>query len=406
MVDDDPQQLVDELAARLRRSVVVNDPGVRLLWASRHFGDEDPVRIRAVLQRDAGPEVAAHVLASGVAEWTSDGVVPARADLGLTARRCVPVRVGGELLAMLLVIDADATLTPEEVELLRRTAERIGGLLEAGAHRRRVARLEEEVGALLGTDPAARVPARRALEAAGAWDGAGSTRVAAVRLGRHDTDVPPLRVLRGASSPAPGVGTAPFVVADGTLALLLWCGPACPSDGAVEAAVSRWVTRLSGAAGAPREWVAGTGPAVPDPADAWRSARLARLAASGAGRPGRPQVLPHHDLGVDAVLLRLDPLDLDETAVPPGLLALREADARTGGHLVETLRTFLDRGGSAPRTAEDLFIHRTSLYYRLDRIAEHVGADLGDGRVRLELHLGLHVLDRLDAFRQSEERQG
>ncbi|MCX6463444.1 MAG: alpha/beta hydrolase [Pseudonocardiales bacterium] len=54
---DEVQGVVDELAERLGRSVVVNDPLVRPLCSSRHFGDADPVRIRAILQRDPGDEV-------------------------------------------------------------------------------------------------------------------------------------------------------------------------------------------------------------------------------------------------------------------------------------------------------------------------------------------------------------
>ena len=71
------QALVDDLADELQRSVVVNDPVVRMLCTSRHFGDEDEVRVRAVLQRDAGPDVSRYVLDQGVARWTRAGTVPA-----------------------------------------------------------------------------------------------------------------------------------------------------------------------------------------------------------------------------------------------------------------------------------------------------------------------------------------
>jgi DNA-binding PucR family transcriptional regulator len=36
-----------------------------------------------------------------------------------------------------------------------------------------------------------------------------------------------------------------------------------------------------------------------------------------------------------------------------------------------------------------MHIHRTTLYYRLDRIREITGLDIDDGDVRLHLHLGL-----------------
>jgi DNA-binding PucR family transcriptional regulator len=42
--------------------------------------------------------------------------------------------------------------------------------------------------------------------------------------------------------------------------------------------------------------------------------------------------------------------------------------------------------------AERLHLHRTSLYYRLGRIAELTGRDLADGGARLELHLALKLV--------------
>ena len=36
--------MVDELGEALGRSVVIDDPAVRLICSSRHFGDEDKVR--------------------------------------------------------------------------------------------------------------------------------------------------------------------------------------------------------------------------------------------------------------------------------------------------------------------------------------------------------------------------
>lgn len=50
---DELQQVVDGLAASLGRSVAVDDPQLRLLAVSRHFGDEDSLRVRAVMQREA-----------------------------------------------------------------------------------------------------------------------------------------------------------------------------------------------------------------------------------------------------------------------------------------------------------------------------------------------------------------
>ncbi|WP_237421681.1 helix-turn-helix domain-containing protein [Gordonia sp. SID5947] len=61
--------------------------------------------------------------------------------------------------------------------------------------------------------------------------------------------------------------------------------------------------------------------------------------------------------------------------------------------IVTTLQAYLDCGGDAQRTARTLNIHRSTLYYRLGRIRSALDADLGDGRLRTELHVGLRLHD-------------
>src|SRR5439155_665207 len=57
--------------------------------------------------------------------------------------------------------------------------------------------------------------------------------------------------------------------------------------------------------------------------------------------------------------------------------------------LVRTLDTFLDEDANVARTAERLFTHRHTIRYRLERVRELTGLDVGstDGRERLGLGL-------------------
>ena len=57
--------------------------------------------------------------------------------------------------------------------------------------------------------------------------------------------------------------------------------------------------------------------------------------------------------------------------------------------LVQTLETYLDLAGDVKATSTRLNLHRSSLYYRLDRITQLLGRDLSGGLVRFELHLAL-----------------
>ena len=81
------QHLLDRLADDIGRSVVINDPAVVMLYSSRHFGDEDPVRVEAMLNRVAGSAAIAHVLAQDVGRWTRPGRIPAKPAIGMRARR-------------------------------------------------------------------------------------------------------------------------------------------------------------------------------------------------------------------------------------------------------------------------------------------------------------------------------
>ena len=66
-------------------------------------------------------------------------------------------------------------------------------------------------------------------------------------------------------------------------------------------------------------------------------------------------------------------------------------DARSGDVLARTLDAYLNAGGDAQAPARTLMIHRSTLYYRLDRIRELTGSDLHDGRTRRELHTGIRI---------------
>jgi purine catabolism regulator len=66
-------------------------------------------------------------------------------------------------------------------------------------------------------------------------------------------------------------------------------------------------------------------------------------------------------------------------------------DYEGGGDLIETLEAFFDRLGNLSQTAEKLFIHRNSLLYRMERIAQLTGLDLNNPDTRLAVHLALKV---------------
>jgi DNA-binding PucR family transcriptional regulator len=57
----------------------------------------------------------------------------------------------------------------------------------------------------------------------------------------------------------------------------------------------------------------------------------------------------------------------------------------------------LDLGGDVAAAAQALHVHRTTLYYRMDRIRELTGVDLRTGAARIDLQLALWLAAYRDA---------
>jgi DNA-binding PucR family transcriptional regulator len=138
---------------------------------------------------------------------------------------------------------------------------------------------------------------------------------------------------------------------------------------------------------------------APDPVDLYRAGNEALLAANvaeaGSGEAGG--VLAFEDTGAYRLLLPAmseDPAELQrfyaETVEP-----LVGYDEQYETDLVQTLETFLDCDGNVAGTAQRLYTHRHTIRYRLERVRDLSGLDVGstDGREKLGLGLkAMHVL--------------
>jgi len=81
---------------------------------------------------------------------------------------------------------------------------------------------------------------------------------------------------------------------------------------------------------------------------------------------------------------------------PAHLHAISPAAAHLAAHGDEsqrrTVETYLDVGANVVAACEVLFIHRTTLYYRLEKMPEVVREALADGMKRSTLHLALKLI--------------
>lgn len=106
--------------------------------------------------------------------------------------------------------------------------------------------------------------------------------------------------------------------------------------------------------------------------------------------------LPHMDGVADfsqlGAWVLLDSIDADGSHV--GSFSPAAAKLWEEGNAVqlETVETFLDTCGRVRDACERLHIHRTTLYYRLDNLPESVRAAIEDGMSRSALHICLKLL--------------
>jgi sugar diacid utilization regulator len=131
-----------------------------------------------------------------------------------------------------------------------------------------------------------------------------------------------------------------------------------------------------------------------------RSYREAQLAlkmqhmARGDDRATR-----YEDLGIYRFLGQVEDAGAVEDFAREWLGPLLDYDAHKGAELVETLTQYFEYGGSHETTAAALSVHRSTLKYRLQRIRQLTGFDLGDPETRFNLELATRAWVTLQALR-------
>jgi sugar diacid utilization regulator len=131
-----------------------------------------------------------------------------------------------------------------------------------------------------------------------------------------------------------------------------------------------------------------------DPADLHRAGAEALLAANVAEGDAESPVLAFDETGAYRLLLSAmseDPAELQrfyaETVEP---LVAYDEQYETG--LVQTVEAFLEADGNVAGTAQRLFTHRHTIRYRLERVKELSGLDVGSTDGREKLSLGLKAM--------------
>jgi transcriptional regulator with GAF, ATPase, and Fis domain len=255
----------------------------------------------------------------------------------MVPRWCVPLRVGRDLVGYLWVLDADGQVTEADLPKLQATAD-IAALTLARTR-----------------------PSRQAVD-------------------RHRSSL----LARLAAAPEPDAARELIASED--------LDPAATVAVNAPLAAGGWVIRggMSVHVDPPPDTAATSGPPVPllELSVAVHRAGSTLQALRAGARPATPTWTA---LGSWQLIVAAPP-EMTPADIHPGaelLAAQRRSD------LLVTARALLENGGDVTVTATELHVHRTTLYYRLERIETLTGVNLKAGAARDDLLMAL----RLAAFR-------
>ena len=379
-------QAVAEILARLLdRSVTIEDADLRLLAAAT-AQEVDPARRWSLAHGHTPHAILERLRTSGFFEELARQPRPVRVgpfpDLGMTAERIVaPIVAAREVLGYVWVLAGERPIVRLDYVAIEHGATvaaliltRDRAVREAHAHRRR-----DLLDVLLAEEPGQGRSRRERLSqmaAAAARLGLDPTRPYCALLARGDLISERLLVqlesiLAALVEQKDGQGLVArrqghlILVADETLMARI--------EEALPARIASLPVFI------------GVGEPVPlgdlatSYAQAWEVTEVLHRLGEGQGlRTFRSLGLLHWLYRLPAAVREANPY-----------LALIRQLAQANPALVETLEAYLDRGGNAVQTARDLYLHRSTLLYRLQRIKEHLGVDLADPDVRLNLHVAL-----------------
>jgi hypothetical protein len=383
----DLHEVVQLTAESLDRALVIFDVDLRVLTFSEHDETVDRGRLAVILGRKATPQAAEMIAASKVRSSEAPVLLVAHDDV--PARVVMPLRYKNLLYGFLTFSEPGAAsindLSKEFARALDFAAARIAPLVAV----RSIADEDEvDLRQSVMTDLLSASPKARAR---------GAESIAALRLLPSSSDYRVL-VLQGRSRSKADPALIALEIEEATRAIIR----ATPFQSFGVTAVDTGIVVLAGTVNHKKVSAALTGMTTGDTVGGLGGAKssLAELASSHReatisleslrrDRARSEHLADWEHLGLDRLLLQL-PLDQITMAdLPTGVTRILEA--QSGIDLAQTLNAYLDFGGDAQATAKHLHIHRSTFYYRLDKIREVTDLNLADGEIRRDLHTGLRI---------------
>lgn len=333
----DIQSAVDQLASQFNTSILIEDLQQFPIWWSTR-GEVDPIRQATVLYRNVEPEVADVVIKYKLPEATEPIRIPDLPELGMWSRIAMPIRDKHNVVGYLWVLDRDKKIKPDQYSSILELAELASDELgNASSEKTNQQKLRNNL-------------------------------INRLLHGEDQSVATELAKLENIQSTARIQVTNQKVIGG-------WLLPNGFSV-QVEGSEKRIAT-------------SGTSLPLVMLAEANRRAELTHRALLAGAKLSQNT---WDDLGVWRLIVEA-PQNLMPADILPGVENLLDD---TNAELLETARVVLDSSGDVSAIAKKLFIHRTTLYYRMDRILEITGVDIRDSSSRLQLQQALW----LAAFRK------
>ncbi len=394
LMQQDVEQIVERVALKLGRGLSLEDLDGVLLAYSSNQSHADRVRVNFLLSKRVPGDVSLWQLSHGIATAVRPVVVPANEELGMLGRVCVPLLVRGFRVGYLWVqLDLEeqsATAILAELPGVRDELDLLAGLLldsntaESEFRRRRE---QEFLSACSGESNAvAAVAGWKEIQGRGPWQ-----LVTILDAEGARSDVDPLAATLTHRSAALqstiGVNAALFSAGTETHSVVLFRESGGRADHAqvlvhyqLELAkrAGRTVDRVILGISEPFQ-------VIRQLAGAYRQSKVAAQAAAVDKPLG--ELVDSRNVGVYQLFDRLlAPGGWDDT----GSVHFRTLeDQDKNGELLPVLELLYDSDGSVQDVAAKLHLHRSSIYNRLGRIRQLIGADPLSGSIRLELHAAL-----------------
>ncbi len=389
------QEVVNELATQISCPVAVNDFALDLIAASAQIGPVDRYRVESIMHRHTPPEVIELLRQRSLLRRTEPFMLDEGTLPGMQTRMCVPLVDSGFPIAYVWIVLGTHRLNEAETGLVRNAADAVLQELVSMREPEDDALLldSRRLQAVLGTDPFSAGYAISSLIADGLVRDL--RRAAVIVLEFADIQDGPPRDTQTTFRPlhqqarAGWAAGALLGIAEGRLVAV------CPSAEApaLIAAAEREFAELS----EPLVRFIAAGSSVSgDPGNglraAFEEARYAAWVAASIPQIGRHA--EYSELGAFIALRHFPATEASVALMSPEAAELRRRDSRV---YADTALVFLNCAGDVHDTCAELSIHRTTLYYRLDRIREFIGDVLDSGWQRTSVHLGLLMGQLVDA---------